>query len=90
MGSMETRVWFFQANPAHYDIDAALAALDRLWWRVPQHTYEIRAGDVAVLWRSGKRPESSVSGESSPILNATRWTRLRGLSSLLKRKAPRM
>jgi hypothetical protein len=55
MTFMETRVWFFQANPAHYDIDAALGALERIWWRVPQHTDKIRAGDVAVLWRSGKK-----------------------------------
>ena len=54
MTLMETRVWFFQANPAYYDIDAALGALDRIWWRVPQYTNEIHVGDVVVLWRSGK------------------------------------
>jgi len=43
------RVWFFQANPAQYDIDAALAVVDRIWWRVPQHTGEIQVGDIAVL-----------------------------------------
>lgn len=52
---METRAWFFQANPKQYDIDAALGTLDRIWWRVPQYTNEIRTGDVAVLWRSGKK-----------------------------------
>ena len=52
---METRAWFFQANPKYYDIDAALGALDRIWWRVPQYTNEIHVGDVIVLWRSGKR-----------------------------------
>ncbi|MGN9889830.1 EVE domain-containing protein [Micromonospora sp. L31] len=50
----QARVWFFQSNPKLYDIDAALAALDRIWWRVPQYTNEIRVGDVVVLWRSGK------------------------------------
>jgi predicted RNA-binding protein with PUA-like domain len=55
MISMETRVWFFQSNPAHYDIDAALSVLDRIWWRVPQYTNEIHTGHVAVLWRSGKK-----------------------------------
>jgi EVE domain len=55
MSSAETRAWFFQSNPAHYDIDAALGVLDRIWWRVPQYTNEIHAGDVAVLWRSGKK-----------------------------------
>jgi hypothetical protein len=43
------------ANPAQYDIDAALIALDRIWWRVPQHTSEIHVGDVAILWRSGRQ-----------------------------------
>jgi len=52
---MQTRVWFFQSNPVHYDIDAALGTLDRIWWRVPQYTSEIHAGDVIVLWRSGKK-----------------------------------
>lgn len=51
---METRAWFFQSNPLHYDIDAALGVLDRIWWRVPQYTDAIHAGDVIVLWRSGK------------------------------------
>jgi hypothetical protein len=48
------RAWFFQANPAHYDIDAALGTLDRIWWRVPQRASDIHVGDVAILWRSGK------------------------------------
>lgn len=52
---MDSRAWFFQANPAHYDIDSALTTLDRIWWRVPQYTNEIHAGDVVVLWRSGRK-----------------------------------
>lgn len=51
---VDGRVWFLQANPAQYDIDSALRALDRIWWRVPQHTSEIGTGDIAVLWRSGR------------------------------------
>ena len=51
----QARAWFFQANPAHYDIDAALSTLDRIWWRVPQYTSEISVGDAAVLWRSGNK-----------------------------------
>lgn len=51
---METQAWFFQSNPMHYDINAALGTLDRIWWRVPQHTSSIHIGDVVVLWRSGK------------------------------------
>ena len=49
-----TSTWIFQANPKNYDLDAALQALDRIWWRVPQHTADVRVGDVVVLWRSGK------------------------------------
>jgi len=48
------RAWFFQANPVHYDIDHALEKLDRIWWRVPQHTPDIHVGDVVAIWRSGK------------------------------------
>jgi predicted RNA-binding protein with PUA-like domain len=50
----QMRVWFFQSNPKYYDVDAALASVDRIWWRVPQYTGEIRSGDVVALWRSGK------------------------------------
>ena len=53
---METRAWFFQTNPKHYDIDAALGRLDRIWWRVPQYTNDIHIGDSVALWRSGKNP----------------------------------
>jgi predicted RNA-binding protein with PUA-like domain len=49
-----SRTWFLQANPRHYDIDAALDSLDQIWWRVPQYTAEIHVGDVALIWRSGK------------------------------------
>lgn len=48
-----TNAWFFQANPKLYNIDAALAQLDRIWWRVPQYTSELRIGDAVVIWRSG-------------------------------------
>ncbi len=54
------RAWFLQANPAIYDVEAALVALDRLWWRVPQYTSDVHPGDVVVLWRSGK--EAGVIG----------------------------
>jgi hypothetical protein len=47
------RAWIFQANPDLYDIDRALESIDTIKWRVPQYTAEIRAGDVAALWRSG-------------------------------------
>jgi hypothetical protein len=50
----QNRVWILQTNPKHYDIDAALRELDRIWWRVPQHTGDIHVGDAVALWRSGK------------------------------------
>jgi predicted RNA-binding protein with PUA-like domain len=57
---MTERYWFLQANPKLYDLDGALGELDRIWWRVPQHTSEIHVGDVVLLWRSGK--ESGIVG----------------------------
>lgn len=37
-----------------YEIDAALSQLDRIWWRVPQHTTEVHTGDGVLIWRSGQ------------------------------------
>ena len=48
-----SRAWFLQANPKRYDIDAALDALDSIWWRIPQYTSEVAVGDRVVIWRSG-------------------------------------
>lgn len=47
--------WFLQANPKMFDINGALASIDRIWWRVPQYTSEIAPGDIAVIWRSGSK-----------------------------------
>lgn len=55
-----SNAWVFQANPKQYDVDAALEALDHIWWRVPQYTSEIQVGDLVVVWRSGK--EAGVIG----------------------------
>lgn len=46
--------WIFQANPKAYDIDAALGELTEIWWRAPQYTAELRPGEPAAIWRSGK------------------------------------
>jgi hypothetical protein len=48
-----SKTWILQANPAQYDIDAALGELDRIWWRIPQYPSEVAPGDITVLWRSG-------------------------------------
>lgn len=47
------RRWFFQANPKLYDIDGAVAALESIWWRVPQYTADVDVGHVVLFWRSG-------------------------------------
>lgn len=50
------RVWIFQANPNRYDILNALLdpALDKQGWMVNQHRDEIKQGDIALIWMSGK------------------------------------
>lgn len=49
-----TNGWIFQANPKHYDIDAALEELGQIDWRVPQYASEIAVNDPVVIWRAGK------------------------------------
>lgn len=50
------RIWIFQANPNRYDILNALLdpALDKQGWMVNQHRDEIKQGDIALIWMSGK------------------------------------
>jgi len=57
---LKPQAWFFQANPDRYDIVQALETLDQIAWRTPQHAWEIRPGDLVVIWRSGK--EAGVVG----------------------------
>lgn len=49
-------VWIFQANPKRYDILNALLDLvpDKQWWMVNQYKKEIKQGDIALIWMSGK------------------------------------
>lgn len=47
--------WIFQGNPERYDLRRALAQLPTIHWRAPQHTAEIRPGDIALLWESGEQ-----------------------------------
>jgi len=66
-------VWFFQANPNRYDILNALLdqALDnKLGWMVNQHQKEIRQGDIALIWMSGKEAGIYAVAEviSDPII----------------------
>lgn len=50
------RIWIFQANPNRYDILNALLdpAVDKQGWMVNQHRDEIKQGDIALIWMSGK------------------------------------
>lgn len=47
--------WIFQSNPKLYDIDAALQTRPIIYWRVPQFFEQMKEGDHALIWRSGKQ-----------------------------------
>lgn len=56
-GGEGTHTWIFQANPARFDILNALA--DRkltsgFHWLVQRYRHEIKPGDTALIWLSGK------------------------------------
>lgn len=55
--SEANRVWIFQANPNRYDILNALAddgiGIEK-HWLVNQHKNEISAGDIGLIWLSGR------------------------------------
>lgn len=46
--------WILQANPKKYDVNAALAEMSVIYWRVPQYTSQLAPGDVVLVWVSGK------------------------------------
>jgi hypothetical protein len=48
------RTWILQANPKLYDVDGALSTRPVIYWRIPQYTEQLRAGDRALIWRAGK------------------------------------
>ena len=49
-------VWMFQANPTRYDILNALLdpEVQRYSWYVNQYINQIKQGDIALIWMSGK------------------------------------
>jgi predicted RNA-binding protein with PUA-like domain len=47
-------VWIFQSNPNRYDILNALSALKEHSWQVNRYKDEIKKGDIALIWMSGK------------------------------------
>jgi DNA polymerase III delta prime subunit len=53
--------FIFQANPAYYDISAAVRELDQMNWSVRQSTKQIHAGDRVYIWESG--PSGGVIAE---------------------------
>jgi 5-methylcytosine-specific restriction protein B len=47
------RAWIFQANPAVFDVTAAVQHLDSMTWTVRRYKDKIHAGDRVYVWRSG-------------------------------------
>jgi hypothetical protein len=47
--------WILQANPKMYNIDEALKDEVVIYWRIPQYTNDVNAGDRVLIWRSGKQ-----------------------------------
>lgn len=51
--------WIFQSNPKYYDLEKDLDGategyLDNFRWTINQYANQIRTGDIAYLWTSGK------------------------------------
>lgn len=47
-------VWIFQSNPKRFDILNALEELKEDVWGVRRYKKEIKAGDIGIIWMSGK------------------------------------
>jgi hypothetical protein len=47
-------VWIFQSNPQRFDILNALEELDEDVWGVIRYKDKISAGDIGIIWMSGK------------------------------------
>ncbi len=46
--------WIFKVNPDNYNIDGHIAYQDkRITWLTPNHKNQIKAGDIAFVWRTG-------------------------------------
>lgn len=47
--------WIFKCNPQKYELDARLADPEpRTTWLVSRYRDEIRQGDIAFIWQTGK------------------------------------
>jgi len=49
-----SNVWIFQSNPKRFDILNALEELNEDVWGVRRYKDEIKAGDIGIIWMSGK------------------------------------
>lgn len=68
VGLGKSGVWIFQANPRRYDILNALAEdFDEDVWTINQHKNHIHAGDIGIIWMSGK--EGGIYAVSDIISN---------------------
>jgi hypothetical protein len=54
MEILTQRTWIFQANPNRYNLRSAVKALKQIRWGVTFYKNDIRKGDKAYLWESGK------------------------------------
>ena len=60
-GTIEQRVWMFQANPAQFDLEARLAEVNDdptsesnlEEWKVTRYRAQMQVGDTALIWQSG-------------------------------------
>lgn len=50
-----SRTWILQANPRLYEVDAALQHRPTIYWRIPQYTDQVQAGDRTLIWRAGQQ-----------------------------------
>lgn|GEM_PF-5440869 len=69
--SSATRAFIFQANPAYYDIEAAVNSLGEMNWSVKQHRRQVRAGDRVYIWKSepnrGLIAEGTILTDPQPL-----------------------
>ena len=49
-----SNVWIFQSNPKRFDILNALDELDEDVWGSRRYKEKIKAGDIGIIWMSGK------------------------------------
>ena len=81
------RTWILQCNPKLYDIDAALRNRPVIYWRVPQFVEQLKEGDRALIWRSGK--EAGIVGWAVLLSDPRHYDLSRDSDLHAKRAFPR-